>query len=303
MKEGKPNNSVASIRQRLLNLSRKTGEPFQFVLTRYAIERLLFRLSQSEHADKFLLKGAILFTVWTGAMHRPTRDLDLLGSGDSEAEALLEVFRQVCELSADDGLSFPGESMAIDKIREDQEYEGQRITMIAKLGNARVNLQIDVGFGDSVTPGPESINFPTLLGTPAPTLKAYPKETVVSEKFQAMVSLGLANSRMKDFYDIWVLCREFPFKGKTLIKAIQRTFKRRGTELPAELPIALAEEFGRDHQKQVQWKAFLRKSSLDSGPIDLVEVVRVLCEFLWPPATAAKEGKPFDRDWKGGQWQ
>jgi predicted nucleotidyltransferase component of viral defense system len=226
-----PSNLAASVRQRLMNAARQQGEDFQLVLTRYLIERLLYRLSQSPHAPRFLLKGALLFALWTGRTHRPTRDLDLLGRGEARPEALAEVFRDLCSLDVQpDGVEFAADTIAVEAIREDQEYQGQRVHVEGRLDNARVRLQVDVGFGDAVTPGAEDVRYPTLLEMPAPQLKAYPRETVVAEKLQAMVMLGMANSRMKDFFDLSVLSSEFDFQGAILCKAIGATFKRRGTE-------------------------------------------------------------------------
>jgi len=228
-------NVAASVRQRLLNRSRQTGEDFQLLFTRYAIERLLFRLAASEHRDAFVLKGAMLFALWTGEMHRPTRDLDLLGFGDSGEGRLRAVFETLCGVAVmDDGLTFAADSVAVEPIREDQEYGGQRVTVAVTLGQPRIVLQVDVGFGDAVTPAAEEVEYPTLLGMEPPRLRAYPKETVVAEKLEAMVKLGLANTRMKDFYDVLVMARTFPFDGDTLRRAITATFARRGTAVPLE---------------------------------------------------------------------
>jgi predicted nucleotidyltransferase component of viral defense system len=298
----KPSNLAASVRQRLMNVARQQGEDFQLVLTRYLIERLLYRLAQSPHAERFLLKGAMLFTLWTGRTHRPTRDLDLLGRGDAGPEALGEVFRDLCSLEVEpDGAEFAADTLEVEAIREDQEYQGQRVHVEGRLGNARVRLQVDVGVGDTVTPGPQHVRYPTLLEMPAPELKAYPKETVVAEKLQAMVMLGMANSRMKDFFDLSVLAREFEFEGPILCQAIEATFKRRGTEIPAE-PIALTVAFTGDAAKQTQWKAFLRRSGLD-GSLDLASVVTAMREFLLRPLDALRQGRPFESQWSaGGPW-
>jgi predicted nucleotidyltransferase component of viral defense system len=298
-----PSNLSASVRQRLMNLARQRGEDFQFVLTRYLIERLLYRLAQSPHAERFLLKGAMLFTLWTGRTHRPTRDLDLLGRGDAGPEALAEVFRDLCSLEVEsDGVQFAADPIEVEAIREDQEYQGQRVHLEGRLGNAKVRLQVDVGVGDAVTPGPQHVRYPTLLDMPAPELKAYPKETVVAEKLQAMVMLGMANSRMKDFFDLSVLAREFDFEGPIICQAIGATFQRRGTEIPAE-PVALTATFTGDATKQTQWKAFLRRSRLD-GSLDLAMLVTVLREFLLRPLDAVRQGRDFESRWPaGGPWR
>lgn len=224
---------AASVRQRLLNQSQKLGEVFDLTLTRYAIERFLYRLTCSAYADQFVLKGAILFAVWTGQMYRPTRDIDLLGFGDSSAETLIHLFKEICAVEVDpDGLMFDGRSVQVEEIREAQEYPGQRVRLQAHLGQARISLQVDIGFGDVITPAAPEVEYPSLLDFPAPRLRVYPKETVIAEKFQAMVVLGFINSRMKDFYDVWLMSKEFSFAGRLLARAIQATFERRQTDLP-----------------------------------------------------------------------
>jgi predicted nucleotidyltransferase component of viral defense system len=302
MKGKKPSDLAASVRQRLANVARQRGEDFQRVLTRYLIERLLYRLARSPHAGRFLLKGAMLFTLWTGRLHRPTKDLDLLGRGDAGPEALAEVFRGLCSLEVEpDGVEFAADTVTVEAIREDQEYQGQRVHLEGRLGSARVRLQVDVGFGDAVTPAAQAVVFPTLLEMPAPELKAYPRETVVAEKLQAMVMLGMANSRMKDFFDLWVLAAEFEFQGTVLSKAIGATFRRRGTETPVE-PLALTAEFTSDGAKQTQWKAFLSRSGLDAA-VTLEGVVAQLRNFLLGPLQAVRAGANFPAKWPpGGPW-
>lgn len=305
MTDRRRKNQTASVRQRLQDLSRKTGEPFQTLLTRYALERLLFRLSQSGHHNQFILKGAALFALWTGRIHRPTRDLDLLGTGKPDAAALSDTFRAIASIvDPDDGLTFLVDTLRVAPIREEQEYGGQRVTLLAKLGNARISLQIDVGFGDAVTPAAQMIELPTLLSMPAPRLRAYPKETVVAEKFQAMVVLGMANSRMKDFFDLWVLCRSFDFFGPTLCKALRATFRRRKTEFPYAVPVALTDAFATDVAKQTQWKAFGTRSGLSSEVAPLAAVLSLLREFLVPPMQATRASDHFEQQWhSGGPWQ
>jgi predicted nucleotidyltransferase component of viral defense system len=301
----KPRDIAASVRQRLLNLSRTRREDFQAVLTRYGIERLLYRLARSSHGDEFVLKGAMLFTLWTGEPHRTTWDLDLLGRGTIDITRLARVFRDVCEATVDDdGLVFDPKSARGERIREDLEYEGVRIHLDARLGVARIAIQIDVGFGDAVTPRPQKVTFPTLLDFPAPALKVYPREPVVAEKFQAMVVLGIGNSRMKDFYDVWALARAFEFDGGTLSKSIKATFNRRRTPLPTEEPLALSHLFAEDRSKQTQWKAFIHKGRLLAEPPPLPNVVRALRGFLLPPTSALVEGRAFEMKWPaGGQWR
>lgn len=298
-------NVATSVRQGLLNLSRKTGEDFQLLLTRYAIERFLFRLGESEHAGRFVLKGAVLFALWTGEMHRPTRDLDLLGFGDSGEEALVGVFRSVCERSvAPDGLAFDPATLEVAPIREDQEYGGQRITVVAKLGSARVDLQIDIGFGDAITPRPEAVTYPTILEMSPPRLRAYPRETVVAEKCEAMVKLGMTNSRMKDFYDLLVIARTFHFEGSVLREAIKATFACRGTAISADMPVALTESFSTDEATIKQWIAFRKRSELVDKVGELHQVITELATFLAPLLEAARDTEPFLATWKaGGPWE
>jgi Nucleotidyl transferase AbiEii toxin, Type IV TA system len=300
-----PKDAAASVRQRLLNLSRRSGEDFQRLLTRYAVERLLDRLSRSEYAPRFVLKGALLFALWTGEPHRPTRDLDLLGFGESSPEGLAEVFRSLCAPAVEeDGLIFAADTVAVEAIREDQEYGGQRVKLEARLAGARIDLQVDVGFGDAITPGAEAVAFPTLLGMEPPRLRAYPRETVVAEKPEAVVKLGMANSRMKDFFDLAVLARSFVFSGPLVRDAIAATFRRRGTTIPTELPIALTDAFAKDGAKRTQWKAFVNRSGLAARAGELEQVVIELAGFLAAPMMAAARGEGFRGQWQaGGPWQ
>jgi len=301
----RPKNMAASVKARLTDLGRKQGEDFQLVLTRYAIERLLYRLARSPHAGEFVLKGAMLFRLWADSPHRPTRDLDLLGRGDPSVERLAAVFRDVCGAAVeDDGLAFDPATVTAGRIKEDQEYEGVRVGCVANLGQARIDLQVDVGFGDAVTPAPVTVRYPGLLDLPTPELAAYPRETVVAEKFQAMVMLGIANSRMKDFFDVWVLARGFGFAGSVLADAIRATFARRKTPVPTAPPLALTTEFGTDKGKMTQWAAFLKKGKLDVGGATLVEVCDFLAGFLLPPAQAVADGTAFKHEWPaGGAWK
>jgi predicted nucleotidyltransferase component of viral defense system len=300
----RPRNLAASVRQRLTDLARKQGEDVQLVLTRYAIERLLYRLSSSPHGKQFVLKGAMLFRLWTGQRQRPTRDLDLLGTGEDSIERLVEVFKAVCGLAVeDDGLTLDPEAVRGERIKEDQEYEGVRIHCDARLGQARIDLQIDVGFGDAVMPRAVQVEFPVLLEFPAPILRAYRRETVVAEKFQAMVALGIANSRMKDFYDLWVLANGFAFDGPSLCQSLRATFHRRKTALPPEPPLALTAAFGTDVAKVKQWEAFGKKSRLNLGGMTLAQICAFLSDFLMPPTLALRADEPFAKAWPPtGPW-
>jgi len=303
VKEGKPKNLVASVHQRLLNHAKLSKDEPQFVLMRFGIERLLYRLSESKHSEGFVVKGAMLFLVWTGEPHRATKDLDLLALKTSSVERLIEIFQDVCRLEvAEDGLIWFPDTVTAEEIRENADYQGVRVTLEAKLGNARIPIQVDIGFGDVVTPKAEDTVFPALLDFPAPHLAMYPKETVIAEKLEAMVKLGLGNSRMKDFYDIWALSREFEFDGELLQKAIHATFKRRRTEMPVALPLALSAEFSSDATKQRQYQAFIRRARLKLSESNLERVVAALQTFLGPVLSAADA--PFKKYWpKGGPWE
>lgn len=279
-------NIGASVRARLLQLAKASGQSFDLILTRFALERLLFRLSQSPHADRFVLKGAMLMMSWFEDPHRGTRDLDLLGFGDPEPEAMLTTFREILALDADDGVEFDVNALRIDRIREELEYGGLRLRTTASISGARVSLTIDIGFGDAMEPGAEMLDYPSMLAFPAPRLRAYARETVIAEKFQAMVALGRANSRMKDFYDIWILSKSFDFASDRLARAIAATFARRETAIPVGLPDALTPAFANDEQKLRQWNAFVR--DVFANPGSLEDVVANLAEFLMPHAIQAR---------------
>jgi len=231
-------NVAHSIFQRLLNRAKINREDFNLLLSRYGMERFLYRLSISPHNDRFILKGASLFLVWTGQNYRVTRDADFLGLGNPDLEILTDIFCDICGVECkNDGMVYNSESLNVGEIREGQEYDGVRITLVGLLNHARIPLQIDIGFGDTVTPAPEDIEYPTLFDAPSPRLKAYPRYTLVAEKLEAMLKLGLANSRMKDFYDIWLLSKLFSFEGDVLRMAIKNTFNQRHTPLPVSTPL------------------------------------------------------------------
>ena len=294
-----------SVFQRLLNHARTRGEDFNLVLFRYAIERLLYRLSISPHADKYILKGASLFLVWKGQNYRVTKDADLLGSGPSDAGYITGVFRELCHntIEDNDGIDFMPDTVRAIPIREEQAYDGIRVTLMGMLHQARIPLQVDIGFGDAVTPEPERIEFPTLLDAPPPKLLAYPRYTMVAEKVEAVVCLGVANSRMKDFYDLWLMSRLFEFDGRTLCDAIRNTFKRRSTLLPDGLPMAFTNEFSKDMQKQTQWRAFVRKFKPEEVSGDFDDVIADLTVFLMPVLEAACGDDHFVLSWpEGGPW-
>ena len=278
-------NIAASVRARLLNLARASGQSFDLVLTRFALERLLYRLGQSRYADRFVLKGAMLLMTWLDDPHRGTRDLDLLGFGDPSPEAMLATFQDILGQNIPDGMSFDTQALRVDRIREELEYGGLRLRTTAEISAARIGVTIDIGFGDALEPGAELLDYPSMLDLPTPRLRAYARETVIAEKFQTMVALGRANSRMKDFYDIWILSRSFAFEGDRLPRAIAATFARRGTPVPVEVPDALTPAFAADGQKQQQWSVFVEDVVHDPGP--LADVISALADFLMPHAAAA----------------
>lgn len=297
-------NLPASVRQRLTNKAKETNRPFQELLQYFAMERFLYRLAQSPHAGKFILKGALMFTAWGGPLSRPTKDIDLLARMDNRVEAVVALMRAVCSEEVEpDGLVFDVESVAGEAIKEDADYSGVRVTFLVTLQNARVSMQIDMGFGDVVTPGATMTTYPVLLDFAAPQLLGYPRETVVSEKFEAITKLGLLNSRMKDFYDLWILSRQFDFDGATLATAIQKTFAHRKTAVLAR-STAFTPAFGGDASKQTQWQAFLRKTKLDAVPTTLQTVIDDLVQFLGPVAAAIESRSSFDQRWIArGPWR
>ncbi|MGQ0588340.1 MAG: nucleotidyl transferase AbiEii/AbiGii toxin family protein [Sphingosinicella sp.] len=278
-------NMGASVRGRLLNLSRETGQNYNLLLTRYALERLLYRLTQTSHGDRFVLKGAMLLTTWFDDPYRPTRDIDLLGFGDPEPEAMLEIFREICSVELDDGVEFDRDALKVTANREDLAYGGLRLQTYALIGGARLRIIVDVGFGDAIEPGLEPLELPVLLDQPAPKLRAYARETVVAENFQAMVTIGQANTRLKDYYDLWVLSQSHAFDEERLARAIAATFERRETPLPIELPDGLKPSFSEDEAKVAQWRAFVADVAVDPG--DLKTVAMDLAKFLMPAALAA----------------
>lgn len=277
-----PRDIGASVRTRLMNLARERGQVFDLLLTRYALERLLYRLSISQHRSRFVLKGAMLVTTWFNDPHRPTRDLDLLGFGESSAESMLAVWKEIFAIPAEDGITFDGGGLRASPIREDMEYGGVRLRTTATIARARIFVTVDIGFGDAVEPGPEEIKLPVLLDLPAPHLRAYARETVIAEKFHAMVTLGRANSRMKDFYDVWMLSKTHEFDRERLAQAIVATFKRRGTDVPRALPDAFTPTFFRDPSKLQQWTAFVRDLSTEPPSFEMVvtEIAAFISSFV-----------------------
>jgi len=293
----------ASVRGRLENLARETRRPLQELMQYFVMERFLFRLSQSKHADRFVLKGALMFTVWGTPQSRATRDIDLLARADNSVDAMSRMIKDVCRQSVEsDGVDFLSDSVQAVMTKEHAEYSGVRVTFVAMIQNARLPMQIDIGFGDVIHPAATMIDYPTMLDFETPQLIGYPKETVIAEKFEAMVKLGQFNSRMKDFYDIHVLLRQFGFDAEVLSLAIQKTFANRGTMVDSE-PFVFSPPFLDDSRKQIQWTAFVRKSKLSSAPDSFADVVREIDAFLLPLVQAISSKQYFAARWTSeGSW-
>jgi hypothetical protein len=296
-------NVAASHRAKLLALAQRRGDDFQFLLGRWAIERFLYRLSRSSHKNDFVLKGAMLFLAWGGEVYRPTRDLDLLGFGSAELNDVTGRVREICSAPADDGIVFDLTGIRAERIREDAAYEGVRVRVPASLDGARVTMQIDIGFGDKVDPAPTELPFPVLLPLDVPVVRAYPLEALIAEKFQAMVVLGIANSRMKDFFDIWTFASTHRFEISRFGNAIRSTFQQRRTPLPEVPPLALTDEFLPDRAKRTQWNAFCRRLGLRDAPsFDVTG--RLLVRLLMPAVEQARSRKPELMTWEPpGPWR
>lgn len=299
MKNGNKKDISASVRAKLLNISRSTGRDFQELTMRYTVERFLERLSHSDYNDRFILKGAMLYIPWKLDEKRTTMDLDLLGYGNSDIENLKTVFQLILTTKvADDGLEFDEKSIAVAPIREDAVYDGVRVHARVQLDSMIIRLQVDVGFGDQITPEPQEIEFPALLNENGVHIKAYSPETVIAEKFNAMVVLGMANSRMKDYFDIWMLSQNFMISFEILREAIIKTFSKRETELPLMIPVALSEEFFENHSKQNQWKGFIRKQRKINNAPELSEVIEILRDFLLPVVLESHNNDITISTWK-----
>lgn len=300
MSKPNPSNLPASIKQRLLNLGKQTGEGFNALLTKYALERFLYRISISRFRHRFILKGAFLFSVWNPTLQRMTRDVDFLDMEKSSLQGLRDIFREISSVEAEpDGVRFIAESVRTRTIREDNLYGGVRVNLTAMLGKAKIPLQIDIGFGDAVVPPPQEIDFPVLLPSPTPRIKAYPQEAMIAEKLHAAVVLGMRNSRMKDYFDIYTLSRSFPFSGKRLSHAIISNFQRRRTALPQEIPLGLSAAFATEQTKNIQWRHFLTQAGLSFST-----VITAIQDFLMPLVSTAIAGEKFDLFWPpGGPWR
>ena len=301
MKNREAKNIPASVQSRLLTQARSRGRPYQELLEYYAIERFLYRMSLSKHRQAFVLKGALLFQAWGFAEFRPTRDIDLLGYTTNEIVNLVEIVKEICQLPVQgDGVVFDPESVRAERINEAADYQGIRLRFQGRLGKIHLPMQIDVGFADVVSPAPITLKYPVLLSMPAPELRGYPPETVVAEKFQAMVFLGEINSRMKDFFDLWVLASRFAVEGSTLQRAVAETFAKRHTPTAIDIP-ALTDRFA--SEKQIQWTAFVKRSHLEQAPANLSEANSLLRGFLMPVMEACLKNADMTGTWSpGGPW-
>ena len=258
-------NIGASVRARINNKAKADNVNTQFLLTRYALERMLYRLAVSEHRDSFLLKGALLFDLWYDVPLRPTRDIDLLGFGMAEIPHLIKVFEDLCAIQVEDGINFESVSITAEEIRKDANYSGTRVTVVGTVDGAKCTVQVDVGYGEAVTPAPEMATYPVMLeDMQAPELRVYPQYTVIAEKFEAIVSLGMANSRMKDYFDLWVLLRNADLDHKILEQAVDATFKRRETAMPTDTPVGLSDQFAQDKTRIMLWDAFVGRNKLNA---------------------------------------
>lgn len=298
---------AASIRARLHNHARAHGEDFQRVLTRYAIERLLFRLSQTEAIEGYVLKGAMLFVTWPEQVSRPTGDLDLLGHGNPDPATITELFIRICQVAApEDGITFDAATLKVELVRDADKYQGVRLSLKGALAKAIIPVQVDIGFGDHVYPSPTRQNFPSLLaGIPAPSILMYPPETVVAEKFEAMIRFGEANGRIKDFYDIWITTRTFSFELPILVEAVSGTLRRRETALPVKMPVGLTVTFAAIADEKGLWTGFLRRNPPTLQPPAFPELLGELRRFFDPliTALATPEGARGRWDPDGGAWR
>ena len=299
---GKNAGEARSVLDRLKTLARKDGVDPQIMQIRYGHERFLYRLSRTPAADQFILKGAMLMVAWFGETLRPTRDIDLLGFGDVSETGLLTALRTICGVEVEfDGMEYDPETIQIEEIRNEDEYGGRRVTLVGFLGASRILIQIDIGVGDAVAPPAEYIDYPSLLDLPTPRLRGYRKETAIAEKLHAMVRLGEINSRMKDFFDVYMLASRNSFEEDALRVAIRATFERRTTSIPIAVPSVFTRQFATAPERQTQWKAFLNRNSLDAVPVEFSHVMPVVAEFLWPVLEDHFPTVGPPRTWKAGE--
>jgi len=298
-------NIEASVRARLQNKAKETNRPFSEVLQYYGMERFLYRASRSNYIDKFILKGALMFTVWHVPERRTTLDIDFLAKYDNKIASIEKMIKDICMIKViPDGLIFDSKTIKGQRIKEDADYEGVRVKFIGLLERSRIPMQVDIGFGDTIYPEPKIIEYPVILDFPKPKLKGYPLESIISEKFEAMVKLGLLNSRMKDFYDIWLMMRQFDFDGSELTESLKRTFEHRKTPLPMVRPLFAEEIYDEKSDRQTLWKAFLKKGDIEHAPEKLSATAKAIEEFLIKPLYAIKEDQKFNKSWGApGPWK
>lgn len=294
---------TASVQALLQNKAKASNRPYQEVLQHYGLERFLYRLSRSNHCDQFVLKGALMLRVWDNLEARPTRDIDFLAYAENSIELLVNYVQQICRFEVqDDGVMFDASTVIGERISEDADYQGVRIKFFGYLGRARIPMQLDIGFGDVVYPHVDEADYPALLDFPSPRLRVYPRETMIAEKFQAMVGLGSINSRMKDFYDIWLLSQRFDYEGDVLATAIAKTFEHRATELDGS-PVAFSSKFMNSDAAQKQWTAFVRRTGIKDTPKRLIELQKPIREFLLPLVEVRVKNRRFISVWVApGPW-
>jgi len=297
-------NIAASVHRRLLDTAKKSGRPFNELLQYYTIERFIFRLAQSPFEKTYILKGALMFFAWNTKLPRPTKDVDLLGKIDNSLDVIIDSMKKICQQKVvPDGIFFNPETISATRIIEDVEYDGIRVRIPGNLGTIRLSVQIDVGFGDVIVPNATKFTYPTILDFPAPKIRGYSKESIISEKFHAMVKLGVLNSRMKDFYDIWLLSQKFDFKAQTLSKAFKKTFENRKTKIISN-PVVFQESFLSDKGKQNQWQAFIQRTKITNTPKSFTKVIGALKTFISPVTSSLAEIKIFQKIWKApGPWR
>ena len=298
-------NMPASVRAQLQNKAKEANRPFAEMLQYYSMERFLYRFSKTPYSTQFILKGALMFTAWNIPQRRTTLDIDFLARFDNQIDSIEKVIKDICKVKVvSDGLVFDPETVKGMRIKEDADYEGVRVKFVGFLERARIPMQMDIGFGDIIYPRPKIFDYPVILDLPKPHLKGYPQESVVSDKFEAMVKLGLLNSRMKDFFDIWLMMRQFDFDGLNLSEALKRTFKHRKTELPQKRPLFAEEIYDDKSDRQMLWMAFLRKNDIKHVPNTLSATAKAIEKFLIKPLDAIHRGLEFKKTWKAsGSWK
>ena len=298
-------NMQASIWGRLQNKAKETNRPFSEVLQYYGMERFLYRFSLSGYADRFILKGALMFTVWEVPERRTTLDMDFSAKYDNKVTSIEKVVKEICKVQViPDGLLFDPKTVKGQRIKEAADYEGVRVKFRGFLKRARIPMQLDVAFGDIIYPRSKTIDYPVILDLPKPRLKGYPAESVISEKLEAMVKLGLLNSRMKDFYDLWLMMRRFDFDGSRLAEALKRTFNHRKTPPPQDEALFAEEIYNEESDRQTLWRAFLKKGDIKHAPGKLCITAEKIEKFLIKPLNAARKNQEFNKEWKApGPWK